>query len=99
MPLPLPMSTPLPLSTPLPHTPPNALASPPLPTPPRCEVPHFAPVRPGGGRLRWARATRRRILAAGLALTAAALAGAASYGAVRTPPAAGCPSTAALGGR
>ncbi|WP_147264684.1 hypothetical protein [Streptomyces sp. NBRC 110611] len=96
------MSMPLPLPPPLPHTPPDALASLaslPLPTPPRCEVPHFAPVRAGSGRLHWVRAARRRMLTAGLALTAAALAGVASYGAVRTPPAAGCPSMATPGGR
>ncbi|MFE0486592.1 hypothetical protein [Streptomyces griseoaurantiacus] len=44
-------------------------------TPPACSVPHFAPVRvPGGaGRLRRLVRQRRRAVAAGLAVTAAAL--------------------------
>ncbi|WP_238696732.1 hypothetical protein [Streptomyces sp. E5N298] len=52
---------------------------PPLPpggdAPPTCEVPHFAPVRVRGGRRALHRlvAHRRRALAAGLAVTAAAL--------------------------
>ncbi|USQ88846.1 RcpC/CpaB family pilus assembly protein [Streptomyces phaeoluteigriseus] len=49
--------------------------SPPLPVPPSCEVPQFAPVRVRGGPHllhRWVR-NRRRALAVGLALTAAAL--------------------------
>ncbi|WP_405840950.1 hypothetical protein [Streptomyces sp. NBC_01518] len=43
--------------------------------PPTCEVPHFAPVRVRGGlcRLRQLLRHRRRAVAAGLALTAAAL--------------------------
>ncbi|MFC7987500.1 hypothetical protein [Streptomyces sp. NPDC057336] len=57
---------------------PSVLASPlPLGTeaPPTCEVPHFAPVRVGGGRHRLHRLLRhrRRAVAAGLAVTAAAL--------------------------
>ncbi len=75
------------------------LLSPPLPAPPPCEVPHFPPVRAGGGRHRWGRTARQRLLAAGLAMTAAALAGGASYGAVRDAPAPGCPSATAPGGR
>lgn len=56
----------------------SALASPlPLGTdaPPTCEVPHFAPVRVRGGRHRLHRLLRhrRRAVAAGLAVTAAAL--------------------------
>ncbi|AJT66512.1 hypothetical protein T261_4874 [Streptomyces lydicus] len=62
-------------------------------------MPHFAPVRSGGGRSRWPRTTRRRLLAAGLAMAAAALAASASYGAVRTAPAAGCAAAALSGGR
>ncbi|MFE7842107.1 hypothetical protein ACFU53_40450 [Streptomyces sp. NPDC057474] len=44
-------------------------------TPPTCEVPHFAPLRVRGGahRLRRLARCRRRALAAGLAVTAAAL--------------------------
>lgn len=43
--------------------------------PATCEVPHFAPVRVGGGRYQLARLVRhrRRAVAAGLAVTAAAL--------------------------
>ncbi|MFJ9470482.1 hypothetical protein [Streptomyces caniferus] len=82
-----------------PHFPDPDLLSAPLPAPPPCEVPHFAPVRAGGGRRRWARSARQRLLAAGLAMTAAALAGGASYGAVRGAPPPGCPSSAAVGGR
>ncbi|WP_171116641.1 MULTISPECIES: hypothetical protein [Streptomyces] len=43
--------------------------------PPTCEVPHFAPVRVRGGRYQLRRFVRhrRRALAAGLAITAAAL--------------------------
>ncbi|MFE6481809.1 hypothetical protein ACFVGN_02530 [Streptomyces sp. NPDC057757] len=43
--------------------------------PPTCEVPHFAPVRVRGGRYQLRRLTRhkRRAVAAGLAVTAAAL--------------------------
>ncbi|MGC3000010.1 hypothetical protein ACPF8X_16980, partial [Streptomyces sp. G35A] len=40
--------------------------------PPRCEVPHFAPVRVSGGLGRLTR-HRRRAAALGLAVTAAAL--------------------------
>lgn len=72
---------------------------PPLPTPLTCEVPHFAPVRSGGGRCRRPWAARGRLIAAGLAMAAAALAGGVSYGAVRTAPAAGCPAAALSGGR
>ncbi|WRY97849.1 hypothetical protein OG889_26020 [Streptomyces sp. NBC_00481] len=44
-------------------------------TPPTCEVPHFAPLRVRGGahRLRRLARCRRRAMAAGLAVTAAAL--------------------------
>ncbi|AZP18470.1 hypothetical protein EJC51_21690 [Streptomyces aquilus] len=44
-------------------------------TPATCEVPHFAPVRVRGGRYQLARLVRhrRRAIAAGLAVTAAAL--------------------------
>lgn len=58
--------------------------------PPPCGVPVFGPIRAGGGRHRFRRAvrTRRRALAAGLAVTAAALAASAPRGdarVVRTP--------------
>ncbi|MFI6339165.1 hypothetical protein [Streptomyces sp. NPDC050535] len=63
--------SPLPALTPLapPVRPPGADA------PPTCEVPHFAPVRVRGGRYQLRRLTRhkRRAVAAGLAVTAAAL--------------------------
>ncbi|MFF0625792.1 hypothetical protein [Streptomyces sp. NPDC004296] len=74
--------------------------TPTLPTPPRCEVPHFAPVRAGGRHCRWRGAAHRRLLSAALATTAAALATGLSHGPVRTAstPAA-CPSAAASGGR
>ncbi|MFI1304759.1 hypothetical protein [Streptomyces sioyaensis] len=75
------------------------LLSPPLPAPPPCEVPHFPPVRAGGGRPRLGRTARRRLLAAGLATAAAVLAGGGSYGAVRAAPAAGCPSPTTVGRR
>ncbi|WP_143048048.1 MULTISPECIES: hypothetical protein [unclassified Streptomyces] len=75
------------------------LLSPPLPAPPPCEVPHFPPVRAGGGRPQLGRTGRRRLLAAGLATAAAVLAGGASYGAVRGAPAVDCPSPAAVGRR
>ncbi|MFF8592573.1 hypothetical protein ACF061_14200 [Streptomyces sp. NPDC015220] len=60
---------------------PSALPPAPAPYPPgadapaTCEVPHFAPVRVRGGRHRWHRLVRhrRRAVAAGLAVTAAAL--------------------------
>ena len=68
---------------PLPSSPPpppfaDAYASPLLAgtdAPPTCEVPHFAPVRVRGGRHRLHRLVRhrRRALAVGLAVTAAAL--------------------------
>ncbi|MEV0175751.1 hypothetical protein AB0I00_32135 [Streptomyces sp. NPDC050803] len=47
-------------------------------TPPTCEVPHFAPVRVRGGRYQLRRLVRhrRRAVAVGLAVTAAALAAA-----------------------
>ncbi|WP_159030882.1 hypothetical protein [Streptomyces sp. 769] len=71
--------------------------TPSLPAPPRCEVPHFVPVRPGGVRARWRGAGRRRLLAAALATTAAALATGLTHGPARTasapvahPAAAGC---------
>ncbi|MFC7883221.1 hypothetical protein ACFUVV_15280 [Streptomyces sp. NPDC057376] len=69
---------------------PSVLASPlPLGTdaPPTCEVPHFAPVRVGGGRHQLHRLLRhrRRAVAAGLAVTAAALVAAGPH------PGAGAP--------
>lgn len=81
-PSPLPPPTPLP-----PHSRPSPLApQPPLPrtsaayppgsdAPATCEVPSFAPVRVRGGRYRLQRLvrSRRRALAIGLAVTAAAL--------------------------
>ncbi|WP_330305178.1 MULTISPECIES: hypothetical protein [unclassified Streptomyces] len=65
--------------------------------PPTCEVPHFAPVRVRGGRYQLRRLARhrRRAVAAGLAVTAAALVASGPRDAERTrghPPAA---STAA----
>ncbi|WP_431313320.1 hypothetical protein [Streptomyces antnestii] len=67
---------PSPLGTP-------SLSTPPLSTPPTCEVPRFAPLRVRGGRWRARPATRhrRRAVAAGLALTAAALVTAGPSGA------------------
>ncbi|MER6207543.1 hypothetical protein [Streptomyces sp. NPDC001642] len=68
-----------PFTTSLPADPDPHLAPFPRPlgtdAPPTCEVPHFAPVRVRGGRqqLRRLLRHRRRALAAGLALTAAAL--------------------------
>lgn len=68
-----------PSPTPSPSSPASA---PPLPprrlgtdAPPTCEVPHFAPVRVRGGRFGLRRLVRhrRRAVAAGLAVTAAAL--------------------------
>ncbi|MFJ3672212.1 hypothetical protein ACIPSE_37725 [Streptomyces sp. NPDC090106] len=60
-----------------PLPPPSALGPhPPGPdAPPTCAVPHFAPVRVRGGRYQLARLARhrRRAVAAGLAVTAAAL--------------------------
>lgn len=74
--------------------------SPALPTPPRREVPHFAPVRAGGVRSRWRGPARRRLLAAGLATAAAALATGLSHGPGSTASApAACPTAAASGGR
>ncbi|MEV0368304.1 hypothetical protein AB0I10_00465 [Streptomyces sp. NPDC050636] len=75
------------------------LAAPPLPTPPRCEVPHFEPVRAGSVRHRWRRATRQRLLAAGLAMTAAALATGIPADAVRAASAPGCPAATTSGAR
>ncbi|GHA49265.1 hypothetical protein SAMN05428941_3388 [Streptomyces sp. 2114.2] len=73
----LPSPSPSPSSSPSPS--PSLSASPfpfPLPpgtdAPPTCEVPQFAPVRVRGGRHRLVR-HRRRALAAGLVVTAAAL--------------------------
>ncbi|UQA94887.1 hypothetical protein [Streptomyces halobius] len=71
--------------------------SPPLPTPPRREVPHFEPVRAGGVRHRWRRTARQRMLAAGLAMTAAALALGIPTDAVRAAPTLGCPAATASG--
>ncbi|MFI0964108.1 hypothetical protein ACH4S8_22240 [Streptomyces sp. NPDC021080] len=66
-------------------------------TPPTCEVPQFAPVRVRGGRCRLPLLTRhrRRAVAAGLAMTAAALvaAGPGDAGRARGHPAS-MPSTA-----
>ncbi|WP_282702756.1 hypothetical protein [Streptomyces sp. CC219B] len=55
-------------------------------TPPTCEVPHFPPVRVRGGRHRLHRLARhrRRAVAAGLAITAAALVAAGPQGNDRT---------------
>ncbi|MFA3875213.1 hypothetical protein ABS735_16195 [Streptomyces sp. MMCC 100] len=63
-----------PSPSPLPSSFPSSLP-PGTDTPPTCEVPHFAPVRVRGGRHRLHRLVRhrRRALAAGLAVTAAAL--------------------------
>ncbi|WAZ22318.1 hypothetical protein STRCI_003563 [Streptomyces cinnabarinus] len=64
---------------PSPFSPSSASSLPPRPlgadTPPTCEVPHFAPVRVRGGRFSLSRLIRhrRRAVAAGLAVTAAAL--------------------------
>ncbi|WP_435877095.1 hypothetical protein [Streptomyces acidicola] len=65
-----------PLSTSL-HGPPGSGA------PPTCEVPHFAPLRVGGARYQLRRLARhrRRAVAAGLAVTAAALVAAGPRGA------------------
>ncbi|MCX4990323.1 MULTISPECIES: hypothetical protein [unclassified Streptomyces] len=71
--------------------------------PPTCEVPHFAPVRVRGGRYRLRRLARhrRRAVAAGLAMTAAALvaagpgeAGSARGHPVSAPPAGSTSATA-----
>ncbi|MER6632717.1 hypothetical protein ABT301_31610 [Streptomyces sp. NPDC000987] len=77
------LSAPSPSLSPTPPflSPPPPYLSPPPPRPPgadapaTCEVPHFAPVRVRGGRyqLRRLLGHRRRALAAGLAVTAAAL--------------------------
>ena len=59
-----------------PHTHSSPLSRPPgTDAPPACEVPHFAPLRARGGgyRLRRLARHRRRAVAAGLAVTAAAL--------------------------
>ncbi|MET9256610.1 hypothetical protein [Streptomyces sp. NPDC003717] len=67
------------MSRPLAHLTPPAAGPFPAPlgtdAPPTCEVPHFAPVRVRGGRHGLARLARhrRRALAVGLAVTAAAL--------------------------
>ncbi len=68
--LPSPSSSPVPSSLP-----------PGTDAPPTCEVPHFAPVRVRGGRHGLHRLVRhrRRALAAGLAVTAAALVAAGPY--------------------
>ncbi|MEU6139312.1 hypothetical protein ABZ848_03015 [Streptomyces sp. NPDC047081] len=68
--------------------PPQLPVSPSVPHPPgtdipaTCEVPHFAPVRVRGGRYQLARLVRhrRRAVAAGLAVTAAALVAAGPRG-------------------
>jgi hypothetical protein len=72
--------------------------------PATCEVPHFAPVRVRGGRYQLRRLVRhrRRALAAGLAVTAAALVAAGPRQAPDPPrggPARGHPVTAADGTR
>lgn len=80
----LPSSPPIPssisssVSSPVAPSSPSSFPSPLPPgtdAPPTCEVPHFAPVRVRGGRRALHRlvAHRRRALAAGLAVTAAAL--------------------------
>ncbi|MET9897955.1 hypothetical protein [Streptomyces sp. NPDC006446] len=67
--------------------------------PPTCEVPHFAPVRVRGGRYRLRRLARhrRRAVAAGLAMTAAALvaAGPGEAGSARGHPASAPPAGSA----
>ncbi|MFI6494245.1 hypothetical protein [Streptomyces sp. NPDC050564] len=65
----------------------EALVRPPgTDAPPTCEVPHFAPVRVRGGRYQLRRLARhkRRAVAAGLAVTAAALVAAGPRDAERT---------------
>lgn len=85
----------------VPPTVPSIPAIPALPAPPRCEVPHFAPVRAGGrGPTRWHGSARRRLLTVALATTAAALATGLSQGPARTASApTGCPAAVASGGR
>ncbi|MFG2224001.1 hypothetical protein [Streptomyces sp. NPDC048644] len=70
-----------------------------LPAPAPCDVPHFAPLRIGGVRHRWRRSSRRRLLAAGLAMAAAAWACGAFQDTGRAAPAAGCRATTAPGER
>ncbi|MFJ4645843.1 RcpC/CpaB family pilus assembly protein [Streptomyces bobili] len=69
--MPAPVPSPAPVLTVPCHLP----GSPSLPVPPSCEVPQFAPVRVRGGlhRLHRLVRNRRRALAVGLAVTAAAL--------------------------
>ncbi|WP_367042851.1 hypothetical protein [Streptomyces sp. Je 1-332] len=68
--------------------------------PPPCPVPHFAPVRVRGGRRRLRRLLRhrRRAMAAGLAVTAAALVAAGPRDAERARPQ-GNPAAAAVPAR
>lgn len=70
-------------------------------TPPPFGVPAFGPIRAGGGRHRIRRAvrTRRRAMAAGLAVTAAALAAAAPRGDTRVVRAAPRAATAPVAAR
>ncbi|WP_435840536.1 RcpC/CpaB family pilus assembly protein [Streptomyces bobili] len=72
MPAPFPVPAPLPVLPVASRLP----GAPSLPVPPSCEVPQFAPVRVRGGLHRLVR-NRRRALAVGLAVTAAALVAAA----------------------
>ncbi|MGX4691629.1 hypothetical protein [Streptomyces sp. JNUCC 63] len=91
----------LPCPTPLPPSPPP-LSSPYAPgtdAPATCEVPHFAPVRVRGGKYALRRFVRhrRRAVAAGLAVTAAALVAAGPRAASDPPrggPARGHPAPA-----
>ncbi len=91
----------LPPTIPTIPTDPSIPSSPVLPAPPRCEVPHFAPVRASGlGPTRWHGAARRRLVTLALATTAAALATGLSQGPARTASApTDCPAAAAPGGR
>ncbi|MGW5609572.1 hypothetical protein ACWEWI_26475 [Streptomyces sp. NPDC003753] len=87
-------------AVPAPAYPPAGL-SPRSDTPPTCAVPHFAPVRVRGGRQRLRRMLRcrRRAVAAGLAVTAAALVAAGpggSEGARGHPDAGDRPTAAAV---
>ncbi|MEI5099437.1 RcpC/CpaB family pilus assembly protein [Streptomyces sp. PmtG] len=67
--------------------------------PPPCQVPHFSPLHVRGGRQRLRRLARhrRRAMAAGLAMTAAALAASGPQGAERARPQDSPTSVAAKG--
>ncbi|WP_078940864.1 hypothetical protein [Streptomyces cellulosae] len=68
------MSSYAPAPWPSPSLPPSSSPSSGVDTPPTCEVPHFAPVRVRGGRYQLQRLVRhrRRAVAVGLTVTAAA---------------------------